>query len=430
MPDSMSRQTLQADLAWIDGAFVPDAVIAIGADGRIESVGPGERPTHRLEGMALLPGFVNAHSHAFQRGLRGSGERFPTGGGSFWSWRQAMYGLVSTLDREALGRICRLAFAEMRDAGITTVGEFHYLHHDREEDFAFDDVVLEAAADAGIRFVLIQAYYAAGGVGKPLEPGQARFATLDLARYWRQLDRLAARLDATQTLGVAAHSVRAAGIAEIQALYSEAGRRKLPFHLHLEEQRQEIADTLAAYGRTPARLLCDELDGRADLTAVHCTHTSPADMAALLARGWRACICPVTEANLGDGLPDLSTLHDTGGRISLGTDSNARISVLEEMRWLEYGQRLRGELRGALTDVDGGVAATVLAAATSGGAASLGIEAGTIAPGAWADLVAIDLNAPALAQVPESGLLDALVFGADNGVIEGTFVGGVWRPSN
>jgi formiminoglutamate deiminase len=426
----MSRQTLQADLAWVDGGFVPNIVIAVGADGRIASVGRDERPTRRLEGMALLPGFVNAHSHAFQRGLRGSGERFPTGGGSFWSWRQAMYGLVSTLDRATLARICRLAFAEMRDAGITTVGEFHYLHHDRDDDFAFDKVVLAAAADVGIRLTLIQAYYATGGVGKPLEPGQVRFATRDLDRYWRQLDQLAAGLPPTQTLAVAAHSVRAAGIDEIVALHAEAGRRKLPFHLHLEEQRQEIADTLAAYGRTPARLLCEELKGGAELTAVHCTHTSPSDMAALLARGWKACICPLTEANLGDGLPELSALHETGGRIALGTDSNARISVLEDMRWLEYGQRLRRELRGALTDVDGGVAATVLAAATTGGAASLGVEAGTIAPGAWADFVAIDLSAPALAEVPESGLLDAIVFGTDNGVIEGTFVGGVWRPSN
>ncbi len=426
----MSRDALRANLTWIDGGFVPDAVIAIGADGRIESVGSGEQPARRLEGMALLPGFVNAHSHAFQRGLRGSGERFPTGGGSFWSWRQAMYGLVSTLDRTALARICRRAFAEMRDAGITAVGEFHYLHHERDEDFAFDEVVLEAAAEVGIRLVLLQAYYAAGGVGKPLEPGQARFATRDLARYWQQLDRLAARLDPTQSLGVAAHSVRAADIAEIAALHTEAGRRRLPFHMHLEEQRGEIAETIAAYGRTPTRLLCDELEANSGLTAVHCTHTSPQDMAAFLGRGWRACICPLTEANLGDGLPDLAALHESGGRISLGTDSNARISLLEEMRWLEYGQRLRREVRGTLTDVDGGVAATTLAAATSDGAAALGIEAGTIAAGAWADFVAIDLTAPALADVPESGLLDAIVFGADNGVIAGTFVGGAWRPSD
>ena len=168
--------------------------------------------------------------------------------------------------------------------------------------------------------------------------------------------------------------------------------------MHVEEQRREIEDTLAAYGRTPMRLLCDEL-GPGGFTAVHCTHTSPEDMAAFLARGGRVCVCPLTEANLGDGIPDLSAPHAAGGRLSLGTDSNARISAIEEMRWLEYGQRLRGELRGALTDPRGEVAATTLDAATSGGAAALGIGGGRIAAGKWADFAAVDLTAPPLAGV-------------------------------
>jgi formimidoylglutamate deiminase len=427
----MSRQTIQADLAWLDGAFLPDRTISIGTDGRIASVGrAGGIAAHRLNGIALLPGFVNTHSHAFQRGLRGAGERFSSGAGSFWSWREAMYALVASLDRDGLRRVCRQAFGEMRDAGITAVGEFHYLHHDGDGDFAFDPVVLEAAAAVGIRMVLLQTYYAAGGIGRIPEPGQRRFATLDLREYWRQLDRLAARLDpATQSLGVVAHSVRAASLAEIKALRAEAARRGLPFHMHVEEQRREIEDSVAAYGRTPMRLLCDELGGDG-FTAVHCTHTSPADMAAFLGQGGRVCVCPLTEANLGDGIPDLSAPHATGGRLSLGTDSNARISVIEEMRWLEYGQRLRGELRGALSDSHGEVAATTLEAATSGGAAALGIGAGRIAPGEWADFAAVDLTVPALAGVPASGLLDAIVFGAGNGAIAGTFVGGNWRPSD
>ena len=208
------------------------------------------------------------------------GERFAAGAGSFWSWREAMYALVSTLDRASLGRVCRQAFAEMRDAGITSVGEFHYLHHDDDDDYAFDEVVLEAAADAGIRMVLLQAYYAAGGIGKPLEPGQRRFGTLDVRRVLAP-DGPPGRVaeSATQSLGVVAHSVRAASLAEIEALHAEARRRGLPFHMHLEEQRQEIEETVAAYGRTPMRLLCDELDEHGNLTAVHCTHTSPADMA-------------------------------------------------------------------------------------------------------------------------------------------------------
>jgi formimidoylglutamate deiminase len=319
----------------------------------------------------------------------------------------------------------------MRDAGITTVGEFHYLHHDRDGDFAFDDVVLEAASEVGIRIVLLQAWYAAGGIGKALEPGQRRFATLDLREYWRQLDRLARRVDpATQSLGVVAHSVRAASLTEIKALHAEAARRGLPFHMHVEEQRREVEDAVAAYGRTPMRLLCDEIAAGGNLTAVHCTHTSPADMIAFLTRGGRVCVCPLTEANLGDGIPDLSAPHTVGGRLAFGTDSNSRISAIEEMRWLEYGQRLRRELRGALIDPGGEVAPTALDAATSGGAAALGVGAGRIAPGEWADLAAVDLTVSSLSGVPAEGLLDAIVFGAGNGAIAGTFVGGKWRPTD
>jgi formiminoglutamate deiminase len=395
-------------------------------------VGPAAPGTaRRLDRIALLPGFVNTHSHAFQRGLRGTGERFPSGSGSFWSWREAMYRLAGSLDRDTLKRTCRQAFAEMRDAGFTTVGEFHYLHHERDDDFSFDDVVLEAASDVGIRIVLLQTYYATGGIGKPLEPGQRRFATVDRDAWWKQMDRLAGRLDpVNQSLGVAAHSLRAVSLPDIQALYAEAARRGLPFHMHVEEQRREIEGAQAAYGRTPMRVLCDELPAAGGFTAVHCTHTSPADMVAFLERGGHVCVCPLTEANLGDGLPDLSGPHSAGGRLAIGTDSNARISAVEEMRWVEYGQRLRRELRGALPDASGSVATSVLAAATAGGAAALGVGAGRIASGEWADFAAVDLDAKSLAGVADTGLLEAIVFGAGSEAIAGTFVGGSWRPGD
>jgi len=170
--------------------------------------------------------------------------------------------------------------------------------------------------------------------------------------------------------------------------------------------------------------------GDAPFTAVHCTHTSPEDMERFLAAGGMVCLCPLTEGNLGDGIPSLAQAHGAGHRLALGTDSNNRLAMLEEMRWLEYGQRLAGELRGGLPDLRGGVAPTLLAAATSGGADALGIPAGRLAPGLWADAVAIDLTAPALADVPRKELLPALVFGAGNEVVAGTFVGGRWRPSS
>ncbi len=424
----MSGFVLEADLTWTGEVFAPRLQVAIGADGRIDGVGNLGRAATRLPGTALLPGFVNAHSHAFQRGLRGHGERFPAGAGSFWTWREAMYGLVSGLDRTILQAVSVQAFGEMRDAGITTVGEFHYVHHVAEEDYGLDEVILEAAREVGIRIVLLQTFYATGAVGRPLQGAQRRFATPDLAAFIATLDRLAARLTpTTQSLGAVAHSIRAADPEQIRAVYDEAMARRMPFHIHVEEQRREIEECVAAYGRPPMAVILDALDGRGDFTAIHCTHTQPAHMERFLAAGGRVCLCPLTEGDLGDGIPRLAPLDVARTRLCFGTDSNLRLSVLEDMRWAEYGQRLRGEMRGALADPLGRVAATLLDAATIGGARALGVDAGRITPGAWADLVAVRLDAPSLAGVPPARLLDGLVFGAGNDVIAGTYVGGRWR---
>ena len=203
---------IEADLTWTGTRFEPGVQIAMGGDGRIEAVGPlGRAGAERLNGIALLPGFVDTHSHAFQRGLRGRGERFPAGAGSFWTWREAMYALVASLDRASLRRLSAKAFGEMRDAGITTVGEFHYVHHERDGDFALDEPLLQAAADVGIRIVLLYSYYATGAPGQPLLGPQRRFATPSIDGFWQQVDRLTPLLDpATQTLGIAPHSIRAA----------------------------------------------------------------------------------------------------------------------------------------------------------------------------------------------------------------------------
>ena len=421
---------LEAELTWTGAEFTPGVQVVVDATGRIEDVGAlGRAAASRLPGVALLPGFIDAHSHAFQRGLRGLGEAYPAGAGSFWSWREAMYALVESLDRRSLRRISARAFLEMRDAGITSVGEFHYLHHEREGDFALDEAVVEAAADAGIRLVLLYGYYATGAPGRPLEGPQRRFATPSLDGFWRQLERIAGVLaPGTQTMGIAPHSIRAASPAEIRLLHGEARRRGLPVHIHVEEQRREIEESLAAYGRTPMAAILDAVEGEA-VTAVHCTHTTEPDMERFLVSGGVACLCPLTEGNLGDGVPRLAPAHAAGGRFAIGTDSNNRLAMLEEMRWLEYGQRLRGECRGVLLDPTGQVAPTLLEAATAGGARALGLPAGRIAPGCWADFVAVDLRAPALAEVSPARLLDALVFGAGNEVITGTYVGGRWRET-
>jgi formimidoylglutamate deiminase len=274
--------------------------------------------------------------------------------------------------------------------------------------------------------VLLLTYYRTGGIGQPLEGGQRRFATRSPEEYWAQMDRLAPHLHANQTLGAVAHSIRAATPHEIGLLHAESVARKLPFHIHIEEQRKEVEDSLAAYGLTPMAAITGALADCSNVTAIHCTHTEPPDMGAYLDRGGRVCLCPLTEGNLGDGIPVLGLVHRRGGRICLGSDSNNRISMFEDMRWVEYGQRLSEETRGALRPEDGHLARTLFEAATLGGASALGLPAGRIAPGAPADFFTVDLGAPALAGWNPETLLDSMIFGADPAIVQATAVGGKW----
>lgn len=438
------RHVVAADLTWSDGALRPALAVWVDDQGRIDRVGPLAEATAaaadtadgtrepvqllRLPGIALLPGFVDAHSHAFQRGLRGQGERFPAGAGSFWTWREAMYGLVESLSPEKLFDLTLLAFREMRRAGITCIGEFHYLHHSGVgADFVGDEAVLAAGAEAGIRLVLLQTYYKTGGVGAPLQGAQRRFETATLASYWKQLEHLGGRLDGrTQSLGVVGHSIRAVPLPELRGLLAESRRLRLPFHIHVEEQQQEIAECRAVYGKRPLELLLEQPGGLDGVTAVHCTHSRPDQLRRYVRLGGRVCVCPTTEGNLGDGLPPLVAVAESHRRLCLGSDSNARISLLEEMRWLEYGQRLKSEKRGVLADEAGAVAPLLLAAGTVGGAASLGVDTGRIAAGAWADFAAVDLASPLLAGAAADDVLAALIFGGTESALAGTCVGGVW----
>jgi len=420
---------IEPDWTWTGRRFESGIQLKVDERGTIAEVGRlGAQVTERLQGQALLPGMVNTHSHAFQRGLRGRGDIFPAGVGNFWSWREAMYRLVEELDAESFHRLCVQAFREMLASGTTTVGEFHYFHHTRgTTDYAFDRLILEAAKEAGIRMVLLFTYYRTGGIGQPLEGGQRRFATASPEEYWSQLDRLAPHLDpSTQTIGAVAHSIRAATPHEIGSLHAGSLRRQLPFHIHVEEQRKEVEDSLACYGLTPMAALTRAIQDCSNVTAIHCTHTEPADMKVYLDKGGTVCLCPLTEGNLGDGIPDLAQVHQAGGRICIGSDSNNRISMFEDMRWIEYGQRLRQQSRGVLRPEDGHLARTLFAAATQGGASALGLSSGSMTAGAPADFFTIDLAAPALAGWTSETLLDAMVFGADPAVVKATAVGGRW----
>lgn len=426
-------QVIEADLTWTGTSFERGIRIEVDEGGTITTVGSALESTLRHEGKALLPGFVNAHSHAFQRGLRGLGERFPSGAGSFWTWREAMYSLVGKLDADAFYAVTLQAFREMLASGITSVGEFHYLHHpapletSAHDAFAFDELVLRAAADAGIRIVLLNVFYKTGGIGKPLMPEQLRFETRSIVDYWQQMDKLDSLLDRrTQSLGAVAHSLRAVPPDHLSVLHVEAKRRGLPFHMHVEEQEQEIQDSLLAYGRNPMSIILD-LEPGAEFTAVHCTHSISSDVRRFLDSGGNICIAPLTEANLGDGVPDPEDLRDWMGQISLGTDSNARIGFIEEMRWMEYSQRLSGEMRGAYAGESGEVAAALLRAATEGGARSLGLSAGRIEAGAAADFALVNLSSNALAGVGAETLLESIIFGATEEVVSDVCVAGNWK---
>lgn len=413
-------RVLRPRYVWIDDRFIENQEIVV-TDGTIETIGPSS--TGSEEETAILPGFVNAHSHSFQRAIRGRTESFPRERGSFWSWRAAMYETAEALTPTQMYDWNVQAFREMLDAGITTVGEFHYLHHDAERDYALDEALIEAASDARIRLVLLEVFYGLAGPGKPLTSEQRRFGTGDTQEFLSHLDQIRRRHESDMVrFGIVAHSLRAVSPEDVETLWGAAVERDLPFHMHVEEQRREIEELLEATGERPMELLLRRLDLDQRFTAIHCTHTRPDELAELVRRGANVCITPLTEANLGDGLrSDLAQFAD---HICLGTDSNARISMIEEMRWLEYGQRLRNELRGAFAGEHDQMAETLLRAATINGARSLGVAAGRIEPGAPADFAIVDLSHPSLRGHDPETLLATIITGADNGVVCGAIVNG------
>ncbi|MCP4795475.1 MAG: amidohydrolase family protein, partial [Phycisphaeraceae bacterium] len=293
---------LRPAMVWSGGGFVADQEIVISGD-RVREIRPATGPSDWP--VALLPGFVNAHSHAFQRGMRGLGETFRAGRGSFFTWRNSMYELVASLDVDRAYRTSRLAFEEMLDAGITTVGEFHYIHHAADQGdatrWALDEAVLRAARDAGIRIVLLHCDYVRGGFDdQPLDGGQRRFDTGTLDTYLASLDRAEdLATGPLQSVAAVAHSTRAVPIDRIATIHAEATRRDTVFHLHLEEVVKEIEDCGRRHDRTPMRLALEHgvIDERT--TAVHCTHSTAEDLRDFGAAGGRICLCPNTEGNLG-----------------------------------------------------------------------------------------------------------------------------------
>jgi formimidoylglutamate deiminase len=414
---------LWAPRAWIDGAWHDAVLLRAGADGCWAEISPGTpAPPHAtvLPGP-VLPGLVDAHSHAFQRAFAGLAERRSGAHDDFWSWRDRMYGVALRITPDELRAVATQLYTELLCGGYTQVCEFHYLHHAPDgapyaDPLAMSRALADAAADAGIGLTLLPVLYERAGFAQPaLRDDQRRFKT-DVDAVLRLRDGARAWKLPHVTAGVAVHSLRAASATSIQALVRRVEGDAGPIHIHVAEQSSEVADCLAATGARPIEWLAREvvLDERWQL--VHATHATPTEIEAVGRTGAGVVLCPTTEANLGDGLADLPGWLASGAALSLGSDSQVARAWPEEMRWLEYGQRLQRQQRNVAAGPDGGVestAAHLLQRTLAGGAVAAGFKRWGLEAGARADLLVLDIAAPGLLGVPASHTLDALVFATD-----------------
>nr|CAD2159102.1 unnamed protein product [Meloidogyne enterolobii] len=432
--DDFRGKIITAKWVWFNGSFQQNVLLKIDKDGKIEDIFKEDHELFTIEEgkivdlgeMALLPGFVNAHSHAFHRELRGLSQIGNEGADNFWKWRQNMYKLVEDIDYEKLKKICIDTFSEMLSAGITTVGEFHYVHHSNKADgfFDFDMAVIEAACEVGIRLVLIETLYMRAGFSQPdINPEQWRFSCATVEQFIEHVEDLREKLKTNDlvTLALAVHSFRAVPIPEATKLYQYARQNDLPLHLHLEELPAELDDCrLVNGGKDPAEILLqnilengetEEIDSSL-ITAVHCTHTKRLNLDEFVKRK--------NKCYLGDGIPHLNEFDN----ICLGTDCNNRIAMFEEMRWLAFCQNMRTNTRncGYLH------AEKLFECATINGAKSLGLisKIGDFVIGKQMDFFGILLKNFKLKNFcDDKKLLDSLIFGGGNEEIGTTGIGGI-----
>lgn len=421
---------LAPDYVYTPAGFQAKVIVAIADDGSIAAITPRTADsliTDPLPGMALLPGFVNAHSHVFQRALRGHTHRALSKQDTFWTWRRAMYAEASRLTPDLLYASALRTYREMLAAGYTTVGEFHYVHHQPDgrpyaNPNAMSQALLEAGRETGMRVVLLMTAYARGGFNQPLEEGQRRFCDASVEAY---LARVEALRVTGALVGVAPHSVRAVPEDWLRAIAEYSRAHKLPLHVHADEQLAEIEQTQAACGCAPIELLerCGALSGHT--TVIHATHASAGEIELLAERGCTVCVCPTTEGDLGDGIAPYAALRAASIPLAIGADSNTRLDPIEELRWAEYSARMRYQRRRVLVaDELASPGPLLLACGTVAGARALGLATGEIASGRPADLIAINLHHPSLAGWTDVDLLDVLFFGASSEVIAGTWVQG------
>jgi formiminoglutamate deiminase len=417
-------QRLHFDTALLAEGWRSDVSVAI--DGRTISAISADTPAppdaDRLGGIAV-PGLPNVHSHAFQRAMAGLAERQGPKEGptedSFWTWREVMYRFLAQMTPDDIEAIAALAYVEMLEAGFTRVGEFHYLHNAPDGSRYADPAetagrIAVAAQTAGIGLTLLPCFYAHGGCGgKPATPGQARFLS-DLGGFARLMDASRAHITALDSanLGIAPHSLRAVDAPELKALCEAHATG--PIHIHAAEQEKEVEECLAWSGARPVQWLLDNMDVDARWCLIHCTHMTADETQRLARSGAVAGLCPITEANLGDGIFAAVDYTGAGGRFAVGSDSNVRIAANEELRTLEYSQRLRDRRRNCLGRAEASTGRAIYDAACSGGVQALGVGTTTgsvgIGVGQVADIVVLDADHPTLIGRAGDAALDAWIF--------------------
>jgi len=424
------------ELLYSKGGFVTNGEVLVNENGQIlEPSKEIEPPSTRivdLPGKALLPGFVNAHSHSFQRLIRGKAESRVVSGKDFWSWRGTMYHAANQLDPLDVYDVARMAFLEMVLSGTTTVGEFHYLHN-APNGQPYDDPnllskqVIAAAQSVGLRIVLLRTAYLRSGYDLPLDRGQLRFfeSTSAFLKNTNALTSYYSTASSNVRFGVAPHSIRAVPLSDLKEIAAWTREKQLPLHMHVAEQIAENAACLREYGLTPVELLNRERILGSDFTAVHAIHINANEISMIADADATICSCPTTERNLGDGIIAADDVMRAGICVALGSDSQAQIDPLEDARQLDYHLRLEHEERAILDQIASKrIASRLFDCATLHGARALALPAGDLSAGSFADFFTVDLNDVSIAGHSAEDLLPILVFSLNRSAIRDVVANG------
>ncbi|MGH9597457.1 MAG: formimidoylglutamate deiminase [Edaphobacter sp.] len=424
------------ELLYSNGRFIANGEVLVNEEGLLSDISKKTDASSTrvidLPRKALLPGFVNVHSHSFQRLIRGKSESRTTSGKDFWSWRGTMYHAASRLDPQDVYDVARMAFLEMVLSGTTTVGEFHYLHN-APNGQPYDDPnllskqVIAAAQSVGIRIVLLRTAYLRSGYQLPPDPGQIRFYE-STSNFLKSTDALVHHYSSNTSevrFGVAPHSIRAVPLPDLKQIASWSCANKLPIHMHVSEQVAENQACLREYGSTPIQLFNKEQLLRSDFTAVHAIHISADEIAMLADTGATICSCPTTERNLGDGILAADQVMKAGIRVALGSDSQTQIDPLEDARELDYHLRLEHQQRAILDQIAAQpLASRLFDCATVHGARALSLPGHGFTPGSYADFFTIDLNDISIAGHSAEDLLPIIVFSLNRSAIHDVVVNG------